>query len=229
MNNETIIEESNSGSEKDKPQSLKDKLNARKDIIISGGLGAAMGAAAGLASSQMAFAIQNEEGEIEMARVEDTVIITGEDQDVEPADLSLNVDDSMSFNEAFGAAREEVGAGGVFVWRDNIYNTFYKEEWEGMDAGDKQDYWASVEATKEEVNEFVHASDGIAIETVEDEFESSAEEIEGRDDSEFYPGDGDQLDESTDDESTEDNSVSFNDDDDFDSDFDSDAPVGEWV
>lgn len=38
------------------------------------------------------------------------------------------VNDNMSFNEAFGAAREELGAGGVFAWHGEYYNTFYSEE-----------------------------------------------------------------------------------------------------
>ncbi len=38
------------------------------------------------------------------------------------------VNDNMSFNEAFAAAREELGPGGVFTWHGEYYNTFYAEE-----------------------------------------------------------------------------------------------------
>jgi len=38
------------------------------------------------------------------------------------------ISDDMSFGEAFSAAREELGAGGVFAWRGEYYNTFYEEE-----------------------------------------------------------------------------------------------------
>jgi hypothetical protein len=38
------------------------------------------------------------------------------------------VSDDMSFSEAFSAAREELGAGGVFAWHGQYYNTFYAEE-----------------------------------------------------------------------------------------------------
>ncbi len=38
------------------------------------------------------------------------------------------IDDSMSFSEAFAAAREELGPGGVFAWHGQYYNTFYAEE-----------------------------------------------------------------------------------------------------
>jgi hypothetical protein len=38
------------------------------------------------------------------------------------------VDDKMSFTDAFSSAREELGAGGVFAWHGQYYNTFYAEE-----------------------------------------------------------------------------------------------------
>jgi len=38
------------------------------------------------------------------------------------------VNDEMSFSEAFGAARQELGAGGVFVWHGQYYGTFYENE-----------------------------------------------------------------------------------------------------
>ena len=52
------------------------------------------------------------------------------------------VDDSMSFNDAFGAARGEVGPGGVFTWRGNIYNTYTAEEWKAM-SDDEKDLFAN--------------------------------------------------------------------------------------
>ena len=44
------------------------------------------------------------------------------------ADAEINVatgvTDEMSFGEAFAAARAEVGAGGAFEWRGEVYNTY---------------------------------------------------------------------------------------------------------
>jgi hypothetical protein len=45
-----------------------------------------------------------------------------------PMASSGTVNDNMSFSEAFSAAREELGAGGVFAWQGQYYNTFYAEE-----------------------------------------------------------------------------------------------------
>ena len=51
-----------------------------------------------------------------------------------------NTNDDMSFNEAFSAAREEVGPGGVFYWRGGIYGTYTKDEWDNMSAEEKADF-----------------------------------------------------------------------------------------
>lgn len=58
--------------------------------------------------------------------------------------IASGVNDDMSFSEAFAAAREEVGAGGMFYWHGNGYGTYYENEWNDMSAEDKADYWASV-------------------------------------------------------------------------------------
>lgn len=42
------------------------------------------------------------------------------------------VDQDLSFGEAFAAARAEVGAGGVFHWHGRTYNTYTESEWENM-------------------------------------------------------------------------------------------------
>lgn len=58
--------------------------------------------------------------------------------------VATGVNDSMSFNEAFAAAREEVGAGGIFVWHGKPYGTYYENEWNAMSPEDKNQYWADV-------------------------------------------------------------------------------------
>lgn len=51
--------------------------------------------------------------------------------------IASNVNDEMSFSEAFAAARSEVGAGGAFEWRGNVYGTYYAEEWNRMTPAEK--------------------------------------------------------------------------------------------
>ena len=55
------------------------------------------------------------------------------------------VDDSLSFGDAFVAARNSVGAGGVFHWRGNIYNTFLEEEWNNMSPQAKSQFAQQVQ------------------------------------------------------------------------------------
>lgn len=76
-------------------------------------------------------------------------------------DVATSVDDSMSFNEAFAAARAEVGAGGIFVWHGNTYGTYYAEEWNNMSANDKEQYWANVHHTSINLNDELNNSTDI--------------------------------------------------------------------
>ncbi len=54
--------------------------------------------------------------------------------------MATGVNDSMSFNEAFAAARAEVGPGGVFEWKGNLYGTYYEDEWNNMTAEQRDEY-----------------------------------------------------------------------------------------
>lgn len=53
------------------------------------------------------------------------------------------VNDQMSFSQAFATARAEVGPGGVFEWRGQIYGTYYKNEWDSMDEAQRQQFASS--------------------------------------------------------------------------------------
>lgn len=76
-----------------------------------------------------------------------------------PAELSplpiAEVSDDMSFGEAFAAAREQVGAGGVFEWRGNVYNTYSEEEWGAMSPEDRAEFADRLSVTPIEIEEEV--------------------------------------------------------------------------
>lgn len=55
-------------------------------------------------------------------------------------DVASSVNDNMSFNEAFAAARAEVGAGGVFEWHGQIYSTYLAQEWDSMSPSQRAEY-----------------------------------------------------------------------------------------
>ena len=90
-----------------------------------------------------------EETDEEVEPVEEVEIYDGQ------VSLAESVDDSMSFAEAFSSARQEVGAGGVFVWKGQLYNTYTAEEWEELSADEKDEFDLSteefIEADVEEV------------------------------------------------------------------------------
>ena len=48
--------------------------------------------------------------------------------------------DEMTFSQAFAAARAEMGPGGTFSWRGQVYGTYYRNEWDAMTADDKHSF-----------------------------------------------------------------------------------------
>ena len=82
-------------------------------------------------------------------------IASGSNDVASGADEGLKVatvDDSMSFSQAFEAARAQVGAGGVFTWHGNIFNTYTADEWKALSHDDKHHF-------AEQVNPQISASD----------------------------------------------------------------------
>jgi hypothetical protein len=74
--------------------------------------------------------------------------------DAQPVDVESNeqplqeasVEGCQSFREAFQAARAELGAGGVFRWHGNIYNTYTADEWNAKTAKEQDDFAEQVGA-----------------------------------------------------------------------------------
>lgn len=66
----------------------------------------------------------------------------------EDIDVAGKVTDAMSFEQAFTAARNEVGMGGVFGWHGHWYNTFGKDEWASLSLEQRQDYTEMITGEK---------------------------------------------------------------------------------
>lgn len=94
-------------------------------------------------------------------------------EDQAPAEVPVaEVNDEMSFGEAFAAARAEVGAGGVFRWHGNLYNTFTAEEWEAMNAEERAEFGDRVFGVNVTDTENVYdpvEADSIEVVAVEEE------------------------------------------------------------
>ncbi|QHV94029.1 hypothetical protein [Spirosoma endbachense] len=55
-------------------------------------------------------------------------------------DVAGKVTENMTFEQAYEAARHEVGMGGVFSWHGSWYNTFEKEEWSSLSLEQRQEF-----------------------------------------------------------------------------------------
>ena len=108
----------------------KTKMNW-KVVSMGGGAGVMLGAAAAfIAANASASEDNSAQAESNLEHVTDGEV---------PVATSAG-DDDMSFAEAFAAAREEVGPGGVFEWHGNIYSTYTAEEWNNMSPEDRAEF-----------------------------------------------------------------------------------------
>lgn len=99
-----------------------------KEVMIGGVSGIALGTAGTLLASSIPI-----DAAAENSDSQDTPNTENEATNT-TAQMATCVNDSMSFSDAFNAAREEVGAGGVFEWHGNLYSTYTAAEWYNMDA-----------------------------------------------------------------------------------------------
>ena len=119
-----------------------------KEVTIGGISGIILGSAGSFAAS--AATLNNTEdisdGEVTDENAENSENNAGvatENQGAAVAahgNVASGANDNMSFNEAFAAARSEVGAGGCFVWHGNVYGTYYASEWNAMSAAQRDEF-----------------------------------------------------------------------------------------
>ena len=114
-----------------------------QNVAIGGVSGIAMGAAA----SRIFNALASDEEPVELVEEGETdEATTAEATGATVTEVhQATVDQNLSFGEAFAAARAEVGAGGVFIWHGQLYNTYTAEEWQGMSDAEKDEFAADVQ------------------------------------------------------------------------------------
>ncbi|MBQ9184403.1 MAG: hypothetical protein IJ151_00845 [Bacteroidales bacterium] len=101
-----------------------EKSPAWKSVLIGGVPGIVLGAAGVLAGNSFSANAEESQPEENNGTSSTTGIHIPAD-----ATVASHINDDMSFGEAFAAAREEVGPGGVFTWHGQLYNTYTQEEW----------------------------------------------------------------------------------------------------
>lgn len=157
MNNEDTIYDENvsTKSQNSKPSdngSYSDKNNAGVDNHVASkssgksvwgkvAAGAGAGIVLGAATTVLSSSSEPVEAQQEIQYPEWT---DGE------VPVATSVNDDMSFTDAFNAAREEVGSGGVFEWHGYIYSTYTDDEWNSMSEAEREEYGSHFNWTPEE-------------------------------------------------------------------------------
>lgn len=116
-----------------------------KEVTIGGVSGILLGGAGSFAAT--AATLRNPDEVVEENNEENVENTADENVTVEDAahvtahgNVASGVNDNMSFNEAFAAARSEVGAGGCFIWHGNVYGTYYANEWNAMSSAQRDEF-----------------------------------------------------------------------------------------
>lgn len=115
------------------------KNNTWKSVVIGGVSGIAFGgvATAAVAATTNHTSEDAENGETTLTGVSGSAHVDGS---VPVAQVS----DDMSFSEAFHAAHEQVGPGGVFVWHGQVYGTYTADEWNSMTPAEQAEFGSHV-------------------------------------------------------------------------------------
>lgn len=121
------------------------KSNTWKQVAIGGVSGIALG---GLATAAVAATTNHP---AEGGDAEDVVLngVNGTAH-VDSSIPVAQVSDDMSFGEAFAAAHEQVGPGGVFVWHGQVYSTYTAEEWNSMTSAEHAEFGSHVNIVYDE-------------------------------------------------------------------------------
>lgn len=78
----------------------------------------------------------------------------------ENIDIAGGINDNMTFEEAYNAAREEVGPSGIFSWHGEVYNTYTVEEWQGLSLAQRQEFLSDVGYKPTETTEGSSSDEG---------------------------------------------------------------------
>lgn len=111
--------------------------NVAKNVAIGAGAGLLMGTAATFLTSMARANSADDAADADSVSSSDSSHPAWSDGEVK---VATSVNDGMSFNEAFAAARAEVGPGGAFEWHGGVYGTYTAAEWNNMSAAEKAEY-----------------------------------------------------------------------------------------
>lgn len=141
------------------PEAPQEKKRRGGGVAAAAGIAGLAGAALGVLSPKFVFPDEPDNDDQVVVDEPEEPEVDNNDVQEHPADLqghdlnvATGVNDDMSYGEAFAAARQEVGAGGVFVWHGHTYGTYYGSEWNSMSPDEKDQYWADVNHTTSHID-----------------------------------------------------------------------------
>lgn len=159
---------------------LKNLTKEQKEKLMLGKVGLA-----GIAMGTGAFALMGFLNKADETS-ENAPVGTGEAAVVTTqAPFARNVNDEMSFQEAFQTARAEVGPGGFFEYNGKLYNTYTQQEWEDMSPEMQGQYWSSIDQHVTSITDVeVQQADGITIQTPMEDLQQQASgaDVQGEED-----------------------------------------------
>lgn len=125
---------------KEEKKTVNQNANGWQSVTIGGVTGILMGAGAMFAANAYGNEITDAEG------TESTPSTHGAASHQTENGLRVaEVDQNLSFGQAFETARNAVGPGGVFHWHGGIYNTYRVEEWNNMTADERAEFAQQVQ------------------------------------------------------------------------------------
>ena len=127
--NNNQSETANNPVSANEPAKVKNESSVLKNAVTG-----VVGVAAGAAGVMVAAGFKEPEQQISNHGQHDQPILEPSQFNGEEVPVAQNVNDGMNFDEAFAAARKEVGPGGVFAWHGNVYGTYYANEWQDISA-----------------------------------------------------------------------------------------------
>ncbi len=156
------------GMEQEKEQKAKAEVkqgNATaswEKVSISGVTGILIGAGTMYAANAMAGEKISEDTNNAQPEVN---VSTSTNSDVPEA----NANEKMSFGEAFAAAREQQGAGGVFEWNGKLYSTYYENEWNAMSEAEQRDFAERATHQRPQIEEEEEVGESVQTSSTEPE------------------------------------------------------------
>lgn len=146
--------------------------NGWQSVTIGGVTGILMGAGAMYAAEAFSSEATQEEEVINGTNGEE---VASAKEEVASSHVATNglkvaeVDQNLSFGQAFEAARDAVGPGGVFHWHGGIYNTYRLEEWNAMSDGERAQFAQLVQPEVQPGEGRVRHGDDDVAQRVQDE------------------------------------------------------------